>query len=137
MLGASGPMMLLRKQDRKIGAISSETPKTPSSLRPFQPQQKRAAHGDSGVPRAVCVREGIQPKGPGGGSVGTTPHPQLPVPAPNSNHRGLGMEGQMAQGFVKTNTFKEKALRVFPQQLRRHAGRLGLCPPPPPPSSSC
>lgn len=136
VLGALGLMILLRKQDRKIGAISSEIPKTPSSLRPFHPQQKQAVRGDSGVPRAACVREGIQPlpcpRVPGGSLWGTTPHPQLPVSAPNINHRGSGMEGQMAQGFVKTNTFEEKALRVFPQQLRRHAGRLGLCPPLPP-----
>lgn len=108
-------MMLLRKQDRKIGTISSEIPKTPSSLRPFHPQQKQGAHGDSGVPRAVCVREGIQPKGPGGGGQWEPPHtPSSPFLPLTATTVGRGWRGRWHRALLKQIHSRKRPCACFP-----------------------
>lgn len=118
VLGALGLMILLRKQDRKIGAISSEIPKTPSSLRPFHPQQKQAVRGDSGVPRAACVREGIQPlpcpREPGG-SLWEPPHtPSSPFLPLTSTTVGRGWRGRWHRALLKQIHSRKRPCACFP-----------------------
>lgn len=50
----------------------------------------------------------------GGGSVGTTPHPQLPIPAPNSNHRGSGWRGRWHRALLKQIHSRKRPCACFP-----------------------